>query len=149
MSATKSASKPKKQPVEADTVAITVQVPANAKVVRRLFFNELRRLEEKEQLIRPGSPLYPTGDVAASLVELMQGPISGEFSKSVMAGFAVLACFGLDEVITEERTMLSIKEIAEILGMSESTAHRYVKTHTQVLGLLVQDPKTRMYMLAS
>jgi IclR family transcriptional regulator, pca regulon regulatory protein len=62
------------------------------------------------------------------------------FSQSVERGLAILGCF------TPERPVWGIADIADELGMSRSTTHRYVLTLT-MLGYLVQGA-SRKYRLA-
>lgn len=61
-------------------------------------------------------------------------------SRSLLRGFSLLAGFGPDG---GER---GIVELANELGMSPSTAHRYALTLVE-LGLLERCPKTRKYRL--
>jgi hypothetical protein len=61
-------------------------------------------------------------------------------SRSLLRGFSLLAGFGPDG---QER---GIVELANDLGMSPSTAHRYALTLVE-LGLLERCPKTRKYRL--
>jgi IclR helix-turn-helix domain len=61
-------------------------------------------------------------------------------SRSLLRGFTLLAGFGTDGA---ER---GIVELANELGMSPSTAHRYALTLVE-LGLLERCPKTRKYRL--
>ncbi|HLB21953.1 MAG TPA: helix-turn-helix domain-containing protein [Solirubrobacteraceae bacterium] len=61
-------------------------------------------------------------------------------SRSLLRGFSLLAGFGSDG---DER---GIVELANDLGMSPSTAHRYALTLVE-LGLLERCPKTRKYRL--
>jgi IclR helix-turn-helix domain len=61
-------------------------------------------------------------------------------SRSLLRGFSLLAGFGPDGA---ER---GIVELANELGMSPSTAHRYALTLVE-LGLLERCPKTRKYRL--
>jgi IclR family pca regulon transcriptional regulator len=61
-------------------------------------------------------------------------------SRSLEYGVATLECF------TAERPVLRISELADMLGLSRSTAHRYALTLT-ALGYLYQDSKRR-YRLA-
>jgi IclR family pca regulon transcriptional regulator len=61
------------------------------------------------------------------------------FSQSLERGLAVLSCF------TAERPMRGIADLAEELGMSRSTTHRYVITLV-ALGYLEQGP-SRKYRL--
>jgi len=62
------------------------------------------------------------------------------YSRSLERGLAILACF------TPERPLLGIAELAERLGMSRPTTHRYVSTLVS-LGYLDQDA-SRKYRLA-
>lgn len=61
------------------------------------------------------------------------------FSQSLERGLAILECF------TPERPVRGIADLADELGMSPSTTHRYVLTLT-ALGYLVQDAR-RKYRL--
>ena len=62
-------------------------------------------------------------------------------SRSLLSGLLVLSCFPLDG------SYLGIVQLARILEMNTSTAHRYVATLLAV-GLLERDPVTRQYRLA-
>jgi IclR family transcriptional regulator, pca regulon regulatory protein len=62
------------------------------------------------------------------------------YSRSLERGLAILGCF------TPEHPMLGIAELAERLGMSRPTTHRYVSTLVS-LGYLEQDA-SRKYRLA-
>jgi IclR family pca regulon transcriptional regulator len=68
--------------------------------------------------------------------------LAGEarYSQSLERGLAILACFSL------ERPLLGIAELADMLGMSRSTTHRYVITLV-ALGYLRQGAQ-RKYRLA-
>jgi len=61
------------------------------------------------------------------------------YSQSLERGLAILACF------TPKRWLLGISDIADALGMSRSTTHRYVITLVE-LGYLEQGP-SRKYRL--
>lgn len=61
-------------------------------------------------------------------------------SKSVVRGLAILESF------SGEHSLLGIAEVAQIVGFSRSTTHRYMGTLTE-LGYLVQDPGSRRYRL--
>jgi hypothetical protein len=61
-------------------------------------------------------------------------------SRSLLAGLLMLACFPTDGAF------LGNAEIARMLDMNPSTAHRYVSTLVAV-GLLERDPATRRYRL--
>src|SRR5258707_9321372 len=57
-------------------------------------------------------------------------------SRSLQHGVAILECF------TVERSTLGVSEIADMVELSRSTAHRYAATLV-VLGYLEQDGKRR------
>jgi hypothetical protein len=89
---------------------------------------------------------------APSIAALVAGSLAGadvpagdaddpRLSRSLLRGFALLAGFGSDGA---ER---GIVELANDLGMSPSTAHRYALTLVE-LGLLERCPRTRKYRLA-
>jgi IclR-like helix-turn-helix domain-containing protein len=59
-------------------------------------------------------------------------------SRSLVRGLSILTCFGPDA------RARGIVELADDLGMSASTAHRYASTLVE-LGLLERCPKTRKY----
>jgi DNA-binding transcriptional ArsR family regulator len=63
---------------------------------------------------------------------------SPRLSRSLLLGLLVLACFPADG------GSLAVSDIAERLGMSPSTTHRYMTTLLAV-GLLEQEPRTRRY----
>lgn len=62
------------------------------------------------------------------------------YSQSLARGLAIMECF------TAERSVLGIADIAEELGMSRSTTHRYLTTLV-ALGYVEQD-KSRKYRLS-
>jgi IclR family transcriptional regulator, pca regulon regulatory protein len=62
------------------------------------------------------------------------------FSQSLERGLAILSAF------TPDQAALGISELARRLGLTRSTAHRYVATLT-TLGYLQQDDATRKYRL--
>jgi IclR helix-turn-helix domain len=64
-----------------------------------------------------------------------------QLSCSLIAGMLVLAA------VPEDRSYISIAEIARQTEMNSSTTHRYVKT-LLALGLLDQNPATRKYRLS-
>ena len=61
-------------------------------------------------------------------------------SRSLLRGLSVLTCFGPEN---EERGII---ELADLLGMSPSTTHRYVSTLVE-LGLLERSTRSRKYRL--
>lgn len=73
------------------------------------------------------SPVSPAGEPAWSVPSLR----TPRYSQSLERGLAILGCF------TPERPVLGISEIADELGMSRSTTHRYVVTLV-ALGYLEQ-----------
>jgi IclR family transcriptional regulator, pca regulon regulatory protein len=75
-------------------------------------------------------------DVAPWALPVLQGP---RYSQSLERGLAILGCF------TSEHPVLGIADIAEELGMSRSTTHRYVTT-LLALGYLEQG-RSRKYRL--
>ena len=68
------------------------------------------------------------------------GAVDPRLSRSLLRGLSILTCFGPDG---DSR---GIVEIAEELGMSPSTTHRYALTLVE-LGLLERCPRTRKYRL--
>jgi hypothetical protein len=105
-----------------------------------------RRLEaEREGL--PPSKGRRNGDTAE---EQRDGKITPQgyfptyedarLSRSLLRGLSVLTCFGPEN---EERGII---ELADLLGMSPSTTHRYVSTLVE-LGLLERSTRSRKYRL--
>jgi IclR family pca regulon transcriptional regulator len=70
-----------------------------------------------------------------------QDPHDPRFSQSLERGLAVLSCF------TPERPVLGITDLADRLGMSKSTIHRYASTLV-ALGYLEQGPASPKYRLS-
>jgi hypothetical protein len=68
------------------------------------------------------------------------GKVDPRLSRSLLRGLSILTCFGPDGGAR------GIVEIAEDLGMSPSTTHRYALTLVE-LGLLERCPDTRKYRL--
>jgi DNA-binding MarR family transcriptional regulator len=66
---------------------------------------------------------------------------SHHLSRSLLAGLLLLSSF------PEDGEYLGNAEVARLLGMNASTAHRYISTLVEV-GLLERDPSTRRYRLA-
>jgi hypothetical protein len=99
------------------------------------------------------APLHPNGAKAGpSSARALKGkapargylpsePDDPRLSRSLVRGLSLLTGFGPDG---GER---GIVELAEDLGMSPSTAHRYALTLVE-LGLLERCPRTRKYRLA-
>ncbi len=65
---------------------------------------------------------------------------SPRLSRSLLLGLLVLACFPADG------STVAVTQVANRLGMSASTTHRYMTTLLAV-GLLEQDSRTRRYRL--
>jgi IclR family pca regulon transcriptional regulator len=87
--------------------------------------------------VRTGSDRIGAGGEWLPSVPSLPGQ---QFSHSLERGLAILGCF------TPERPVLGIAEIAEELGMSRSTTHRYVST-LAALGYLRRGARRR-YRLA-
>jgi IclR helix-turn-helix domain len=68
------------------------------------------------------------------------GAVDPRLSRSLLRGLSLLTCF------PPSGKSRGIVEIAEELGMSPSTTHRYALTLVE-LGLLERCPKTRKYSL--
>jgi hypothetical protein len=82
---------------------------------------------------RSRSSLHEAAQLALS--DALNDP---QLSQSLLRGLAILSCFG------PERPWRAIIDLANELGMSPSTTHRYVKT-LRTIGLLEQNPTTREY----
>jgi IclR family transcriptional regulator, pca regulon regulatory protein len=80
-------------------------------------------------------PPMPDGEWALSTSTLKEP----RFSQSLERGLAILCCFG------PERPILGIADIAQELGMSRSTTHRYVIT-LAALGYLEQGPGRKYHL---
>jgi Fic family protein len=83
------------------------------------------------------------GDAREALDKAQQqiGNIEANLSSSLLSGLLVLAAFPGDG------SSLGNAEVARMMGMNPSTAHRYITTLV-VAGLLEKDPGTRRYRLA-
>jgi hypothetical protein len=68
------------------------------------------------------------------------GEVEPRLSRSLLRGLSILTCF------TPDGRPRGVVEIAEELGMSPSTTHRYALTLVE-LGLLQRSPTTRKYSL--
>lgn len=68
------------------------------------------------------------------------GDTEANLSSSLLSGLLVLAAFPSDG------SSLGNAEVARMMGMNPSTAHRYITTLV-VAGLLEKDPGTRRYRL--
>ncbi len=98
-----------------------------------------------EEVVRTVTPSRAPGfaEMIATVLSRAELPAYDDrrTSQSLLRGLAVLACFGLDD------DEVGLMEIADRLGISPSTVHRYVLTLAQV-GLLEQSQETRKYSLA-
>ena len=108
---------------------------------------DTRRLQTERDRKRPPEG-RPTENAIAERAEQSSGN-KGYFpayedarlSRSLLRGLSVLTCFGPEN---EERGII---ELADLLGMSPSTTHRYVTTLVE-LGLLERATRSRKYRLA-
>jgi hypothetical protein len=124
------------KPEKARRVAPAGEVPAI----------ELSRAQV-DQVIRAASGRRSMSALFSGLLaspELLAATLS-EFddkrlSRSLLAGLLVLAAF------PDDGGHLGIGDIARLLGMNPSTAHRYITTLVEV-GMLERDPATRRYRL--
>jgi IclR family pca regulon transcriptional regulator len=73
-------------------------------------------------------------------VAVRQGTKQASWSQSLERGLAILSAFGSD------RATIGVSELSRELGLSRSTAHRYIATLT-ALGYLQQDAETKRYRL--
>lgn len=85
---------------------------------------------------RAPAPIADDAATPAWALPLLRGP---RYSQSLERGLAILGCF------TSEHPVLGIADIADELGMSRSTTHRYVTT-LLALGYLEQG-RSRKYRL--
>ncbi|HWY18022.1 MAG TPA: helix-turn-helix domain-containing protein [Solirubrobacteraceae bacterium] len=91
--------------------------------------------------LRPAVGRSSTGAAASRLSGYMPiADVDPRLSRSLLRGLSILTCFGPDG------GSRGIVEIAEDLGMSPSTTHRYALTLVE-LGLLERCPDTRKYRL--
>ena len=79
-------------------------------------------------------------DLPAMLDLVREQPQAAGFSRSLLLGLALFAALPADG------SYVGITGLARTLGMSASTAHRYVSTLVAV-GLVERDPDTREYRL--
>jgi hypothetical protein len=75
------------------------------------------------------------------LARTLEGFDDTRLSRSLLWGLLVFAAFPVDG------SSLGNLEVARMLGMNPSTAHRYISTFLEV-GLLERDADTRRYRLA-
>jgi Fic family protein len=103
-----------------------------------------------DQIVRAASEagsmallLTGLGDSREALEKAQQqvGSTEANLSSSLLSGLLVLAAFPTDG------SSLGNAEVARLMGMNPSTAHRYITTLV-VAGLLEKDSGTRRYRLA-
>lgn len=82
--------------------------------------------------------LSADGSLTARFEALARNP---RLSRSLLLGLLVFACFPPDG------DGLAVTDVAELLDMNASTAHRYMAT-LLAAGLLEQDARSRRYRLA-
>jgi IclR family pca regulon transcriptional regulator len=73
-------------------------------------------------------------------VAVREGAKQASWSQSLERGLAILSAFGSD------RATIGVSELSRELGLSRSTAHRYIATLSS-LGYLQQDADTKRYRL--
>jgi IclR family transcriptional regulator, pca regulon regulatory protein len=83
-----------------------------------------------------GGAIYVTIGVVSSHGNAVPQLREPRYSQSLERGLAILECF------TPERPVWGIADLADALGMSRSTTHRYALTLTE-LGYLVRAPRRR------
>jgi DNA-binding MarR family transcriptional regulator len=104
--------------------------------------------DQVDQVVRSA---YGTGNMSLLLAKISRvgERLGGDpeqlddvrFSRSVLQALMLLSAF------PDDGTYRGNHEIARALGMSKSTAHRYMTTFV-VAGLLERDPVTRKYRLS-
>jgi predicted transcriptional regulator len=101
-----------------------------------------RRLEAEREAVRPseGGRNGGTADERNTPKGYFPTYEDARLSRSLLRGLSVLTCFGPEN---EERGII---ELADLLGMSPSTTHRYVSTLVE-LGLLERSTRSRKYRL--
>lgn len=124
-------------PTQVDSV-VRAASHGRAPSIAALIANSLARPRSNGNGRRQGGA--SPGQTAASVDMLSANADDPRLSRSLLRGFSLLAGFGPDGA---ER---GIVELANDLGMSPSTAHRYALTLVE-LGLLERCPKTRKYRL--
>ncbi len=87
---------------------------------------------------RPSNGDKPSNLQKATRKALEEALGDPQLSQSLLRGLAILASYPPD------RPWRAIIDLAQQLGMSPSTTHRYVKT-LRAVGLLEQNPSTREY----
>jgi hypothetical protein len=97
-------------------------------------------LNTREEGHDAGSPAAPSAKAPSLRGYVPTDAVDRRLSRSLLRGLSLLTCFG------PERAERGIVELADELGMSPSTAHRYALTLVE-LGLLERCPQTRKYRL--
>jgi hypothetical protein len=125
-------------PAQVDAV-VRAASPGNAPSIAATIASSLARPRANGDERGNGAARH--ADAAGVRGELFSREIDDpRLSRSLLRGFSLLAGFGSNG---DER---GIVELANDLGMSPSTAHRYALTLVE-LGLLERCPKTRKYRL--
>jgi hypothetical protein len=125
-------------PAQVDAV-MRAASPGNAPSVAATIASSLARARGDGDKHGNGAKA-PTGGGRTSADLFSREIDDPRLSRSLLRGFSLLAGFGSNG---EER---GIVELANDLGMSPSTAHRYALTLVE-LGLLERCPTTRKYRL--
>jgi hypothetical protein len=101
-----------------------------------------------DQVVRAASDGGSMSALMSGLADVREALAAGpgqledaRLSSSLLAGLLILASFPTDG------SYLGNAEVARLVGMNMSTAHRYISTLVAV-GLLERDPGTRRYRLA-
>jgi hypothetical protein len=101
-----------------------------------------------DQVVRAASDGGSMSVLLSGLADVREALAAGpeqledsRLSSSLLAGLLILASFPTDG------SYLGNAEVARLVGMNMSTAHRYISTLVAV-GLLERDPGTRRYRLA-
>jgi IclR helix-turn-helix domain len=104
--------------------------------------------EQVDRVVRAASDGGSMSVLLAGLADVRDALAAGpeqledaRLSSSLLAGLLILASFPSDG------SYLGNAEVARMVGMNMSTAHRYISTLVAV-GLLERDPSTRRYRLA-
>lgn len=95
----------------------------------------LRQAAEEKPIVRALHGLVDRQELARAYLASQDDP---QLSSSLLTGLAVLAILPVDG------GAMGVSDVSSGLGVSMSTAHRYLNTLV-VTGLLERDPSTRRY----
>ncbi len=126
-------------PTQIDEV-VRAATNSRAPTLATLISDSLRTPIEDEQASTPTALAGESSTRRPRPRYMPSDTTDSRLSRSLLRGLSILTCFGPDG---DSR---GIVELAEDLGMSPSTAHRYALTLVE-LGLLERCPKTRKYRL--